>query len=74
MVKRRLGLDDVPSWVVLTEANRFAWPGPDLRPSKKGDSASVAYGLLPYGLFEDIRLRFLAALRARRAQAVVRTE
>jgi hypothetical protein len=33
-VKRRLGLDDERSWVVLTEANRFIWPGPDLRPSR----------------------------------------
>jgi len=32
--KRRLGLDDDRSWIVLTEANRFAWPGPDLRPGQ----------------------------------------
>jgi hypothetical protein len=44
LVKRRLGLDDQRSWVVLTEANRFIWPGPDLRPSRPGDSSSVAYG------------------------------
>jgi hypothetical protein len=25
LVKRRLNLDDDRSWVVLTEANRFAW-------------------------------------------------
>ena len=43
-VKRRLKLDDERSWVVLTEANRFIWPGPDLRLSKPGDLASVAYG------------------------------
>ena len=30
-VKRRLKLDDERSWVILTEANRFIWPGPDLR-------------------------------------------
>src|SRR5207245_5916426 len=24
--KRRLGLDDARSWVVLSEANRFLWP------------------------------------------------
>ena len=62
--KRRLGLDDNRSWVVLTEANRFVWPGPDLRPLQPGDAASVAYGSLPYGLFEDIRLKFIAALKA----------
>jgi hypothetical protein len=45
--KRRLGLDDERSWILLTEANRFAWPGPDLRPTQPADLASVAYGLLP---------------------------
>ena len=54
-VKRRLKLDDERSWVVLTEANRFIWPGPDLRPSTPGDSASVGYGPLPFALFEEIR-------------------
>jgi hypothetical protein len=33
--KRRLGLDDERSWVVLSEANRFIWPGPDLRPARR---------------------------------------
>ena len=73
-VKRRLGLDDARSWVVLSEANRFIWPGPDLRLAIPNDTGSVAYGPLPYGLFEDIRVKFLAALKARMAQAVSRTE
>ncbi len=72
--KRRLGLDDARSWVVLTEANRFAWPGPDLRPARAGDAASVAFGPLPYALFEEIRLKFIAALKNRAAVAVPRTE
>ena len=73
-VKRRLRLDDDRSWVVLTEANRFIWPGPDLRPLTPGDPASAAYGPLPHALFEQIRLKFLAALKARRARSVRRTE
>jgi len=73
-VKRRLGLDEARSWVVLTEANRFIWPGPDLRPAIKGDASSVAYGLLPYVMFEDIRLKFIAALKAHASQTVPRTE
>ncbi len=72
--KRRLGLDDARSWVVLTEANRFAWPGPDLRPARPGDAASVVFGPLPYALFEEIRLKFIAALKSRAAVAVPRTE
>ncbi len=73
-VKRRLGLDDDRSWVVLSEANRFVWPGPDLRLLAPGDTASVAYGPLPYALFETIRLKFIAALRSRKARTVPRTE
>ncbi|MEA3045294.1 MAG: hypothetical protein QOH47_3132 [Sphingomonadales bacterium] len=30
-VKRQLGLDQDRSWIVLTELNRFIWPGPDVR-------------------------------------------
>lgn len=72
--KARLGLDDERSWVVLTEANRFIWPGPDLRPLRAGDAGSVAYGLLPYALMEEIRTRFLALLKSRQARPVARTE
>jgi hypothetical protein len=72
--KRRLGLDDERSWIVLTEANRFIWPGPDLRPVRPGDASSVVYGPLPYTLFEDVRRTFIAVLRARAARTVPRTE
>jgi hypothetical protein len=74
VVKRRLKLDDERSWVVLTEANRFTWPGPDLRPLRPGDAQSTAYGPLPYGLFEEIRLKFLAVLKSHGVRAVPRTE
>ena len=73
-VKRRLRLDDELSWVVLTESNRFIWPGPDLRPLTPGDAASVSYGPIPYALFEQIRTKFIAAIRARQAAQVSRTE
>ena len=72
--KRRLGLDDERSWVVLSEANRFTWPGPDPRPTRPGDAESVAYGSLPFGLFEQIRRQFIAAIRARRAGIIPRTQ
>jgi hypothetical protein len=60
--------------VVLTEANRFIWPGPDLRPRTPGNAASVAYGPLPFALFEEIRTKFIANIRARRASVVPRSE
>lgn len=74
MTKQRLGLDAGRSWVVLTEANRFVWPGPDLRPLIPGDPGSVAYGLLPNALMNEIRLKFIALLKAKRSRAVPRTE
>lgn len=72
--KARLGLDAERSWVVLTEANRFIWPGPDLRPARMGDPGSVAYGLLPARFFNELRQKFIALVKARRAGTVQRTE
>jgi hypothetical protein len=60
------------SWLVLTEANRFIWPGPDLRTRQSGDAASVAHGPLPYTLFETIRRRFIDVPKSRSAATVSR--
>ena len=64
--KRRLGLDDDRSWIVVTEANRFIWPGSDLRPKKSGDAASVSYGVLPEALFKEMKEKFLKAVKRHR--------
>ncbi|MBT9293094.1 hypothetical protein [Prosthecodimorpha staleyi] len=71
--KARLGLDGARSWVVLTEANDFIWPGPDLRPAVNGDPASMAYGMLPPGFMKVLRER-IAERRQARLKAVTRTE
>lgn len=71
--KARLGLDGERSRVVLSEVNRFVWPGPDLRPRSTGDLDSVVYGPLPFALFETIRIRFVAVVRQRRAARIQRT-
>lgn len=72
--KQRLGLDDLPSFIVLTEANRFFWPGPDLRPFHTEAGSSVVYGLLPRKLFLEVRDRFVQLARAGRAGFVPRSE
>ena len=72
--KRRLGLDGARSWIVVTGANRFIWPGPDIRFSRPGDPVSAAYGLLPVGIFNEVRDKFIGAIRARKAGQVTRTE
>lgn len=71
--KTRLGLDEDRSWIVVTDANRFIWPGPDLRPRKPGDTRSVAYGLLPTKLFDEVRDKLIRAIEARLAATVPRT-
>jgi hypothetical protein len=73
VAKRRLGLDDARSWVDVTELNRFVWPGPDLRPVPPADAGRFDYGLLPPGLYRQIRERFLAAARVQRVQQTPRT-
>lgn len=73
-VKRRLGLDHERSWIVLAEANLFAWPGPDLRPAINGDPSSVVYGLLPRNFFRAVRDEFVDGVRARNLRVVRRTE
>jgi hypothetical protein len=72
--KRRLGLDDSRSWIVVTESNRFTWPGPDVRPARPGDPSSVVYGLLPKALFDEMRAKWLALFSARKTHIVQRTE
>ena len=68
--KRRLGLDAERSWVIVSEVNRFEWPGPDLRPVSPG---RWAYGFLPAGLIRIIRDRLVEVTR-RRKLAEVRRE
>ncbi len=72
--KLRLGLDAARSWVILSEANDFIWPGPDLRPSVSGDPASVAYGMLPPGFMRVLRERLLTRWRAKKAGVTRLTE
>ena len=49
MTKARLGLDEARSWIVLTESNRFAWPGRTCGPSiaKPGTTARFHQNSLP---------------------------
>jgi len=72
--KQRLGLDDARSWVVVSELNRFVWPGPDLRPVPPAEAGRFDYGPLPPGLYRTIRERFLACARTQRLKGVRRTE
>ncbi len=71
--KQRLQLDGARSWAVISEWNDFVWPGPDLRRLPGRDESTVAYGMLPPGLFAVVRDRFLAIAKAGAAARVRRT-
>lgn len=69
-VKLRLRLDHQRSWIVLTESNRFAWPGPDVRPL---ETESGYYGPLPPALFAEVKRRFVAIAKSQAHQSTPRT-
>jgi hypothetical protein len=73
-LKSHLGLDGMPSWVVVTETNDFLWPGPDLRAVSRSKPVRYDYGMLPPRFFTHIRDRILQAHLKRRLNQVPRTE
>lgn len=66
-IKKRLGLDEAPSWIVISETNVFPWPGPDVRPVP--GTGSPVYGFVPNNYFRHVLLQ----LAKRRIRAVRRT-
>ncbi|MDX8538889.1 hypothetical protein RFM23_14800 [Mesorhizobium abyssinicae] len=70
-LKAHLGLDDMPSWIVVSETNDFLWPGPDLRPIAAG---RFDYGMLPPRFYAYLRERILEAHARRKLRRIQRTE
>jgi PemK-like, MazF-like toxin of type II toxin-antitoxin system len=64
--KRRLGLDDAPSWIVVNELNRFHWPGADLRPIPGVKPLRFDYGMLPPSLLRQVAAGVTASVAQRR--------
>ncbi len=71
--KRRLGLDEARSWIILSDGNRLSWPGPDLRPLVAGEASTILYGELPASFLRALREKWLT-LSAARWSIVTRTE
>ena len=71
-LKRHLGFDDEPSWIVVTELNDFVWPGPDLRPVP-GKEGRFDYGVLPPAFFRKVQEAIFARLKSRKVGIVART-
>jgi hypothetical protein len=73
-VKRRIGLDDAPSWIVTTEANAFIWPGPDVRPIPGRAPTTMIYGRIQDALLQQVASSYLLNRRKQRSRLVPRTE
>ncbi|MEP6563697.1 MAG: hypothetical protein ABJB10_01075 [Mesorhizobium sp.] len=73
-LKAHLGLDDMPSWIIVTETNNFLWPGPDLRPIAGSRPSRFNYGMLPPRFYAYLRDRILAAHKSRTLSRIQRTE
>ena len=72
--RRRLGLsDDGRSWIILSELNRFIWPGPDLRQIQSDQEARYDYGLLPPDFFEQLKQQLLTLHRQQLVATVERS-
>jgi hypothetical protein len=68
---RQLGLDHGLHWLRFDELNSFIWPGYDLRPLP-GQNSRYDYGMLPSGLFQQLRDSILALQKARAGRIVPR--
>lgn len=73
-LKSHLGLDEQPSWVVVTETNDFIWPGPDLCPVARAKAGKFEYGMLPPRFFAHVRDRLLAAYARKKLARLPRTD
>jgi hypothetical protein len=56
-VRAALGLDDAPSWVIVSEHNVDEWPN-GLAPLP-GRPMVFSYGFIPPGLFAQVKAKFL---------------
>ena len=72
ITRKRLGLDDAPCWIMISELNRFIWPGPDLRPVP-GSTDRFAYGLLPPRFFRTVRDSLIQRLKQDLVKATSRS-
>ncbi|MBL4868337.1 MAG: hypothetical protein JKY67_18375 [Pseudomonadales bacterium] len=72
LTKRRLGLDNERSWIIVTEFNKFTWPGYDIR--KVPSSEDYSYGILPEKLIHQVINAVLENSRKQRLTPIDRDD
>lgn len=70
-VRQAIGLDDAPSWVIVSEHNIDEWPNGGLAPLP-GRPGIFAYGFVPPSLFAQIKAEFLELSKQGRGAEVRR--
>jgi hypothetical protein len=72
-VKRSLHLDSERSWIVVSEANIFKWPGPDIRMIPGADPPTAIFGRIPPALLQRVARALLSSRKRQRLRLVQRT-
>lgn len=72
-VQAHLGLDGVRCWIIVDEANKFIWPGPDLS-QLPGQPGKFHYGFMPPKLYKKVIDGCRIAASARQLRPVTRTD
>jgi hypothetical protein len=70
-VRQAVGLDDAPSWVIVSEHNVDEWPNAGLVPIP-GRPGVFSYGFIPPGFFAQIKAVFLDLAKKKRSGRVTR--
>ncbi len=69
--KQRLNLDEVRSWIITSEVNRFTWKGPDVQQTETG---AMAYGFLPHNFTSATIEQFRGRARQRAVKVIDRDD
>jgi hypothetical protein len=70
-VKQAIGLDDAPSWIIVSEHNIDEWPNGGLS-NVPGKTGVYSYGFIPPGLFALVKVRFIELARSGASEPVRR--
>jgi hypothetical protein len=70
-VKRKIGLNDEPSWIIISKYSVEEWPNGGLS-TIPGRNGVFAYGFIPPGLFATVKAQFLDLAKANKSKPLQR--
>lgn len=70
--KERLGLDGKNSWLMISEVNKFEWPGVDVRRVPQRRERSQFYGFVPGKFLEQAHEQLRELAQVKRFKTVAR--